>query len=326
MSLGSFTTIQRRGRSLLDFPVDSLSGLPRSSRALSRSGKKVLHVDAKQYYGGDYAALSLQDASEWVAGLGHDAGYGDAASSTFSNPIIDIAQVDGRNDKRLSFARAYSLTLSPQIIYTRSALLPALVTAKADRQLEFLAVGNWFVADYEVEATSSRLKLSRIPNGREDVFSNDTLDGRSKRALMKFLRFVTTFEDQEGSWAAHRDVPLMDFLRGQFHLTQELCRHFEALTLSDRPSKQTLTSWALPRIARHLRSIGLFGPGFGAVVPKWGGLAEVAQVGCRAGAVGGGVYVLGNGIHGLSLPASHISEDELRDRITASRSNSRTAP
>jgi RAB protein geranylgeranyltransferase component A len=40
----------------------------------------------------------------------------------------------------------------------------------------------------------------------------------------------------------------------------------------------------------------VFGPGFGAVVPKWGGGAEIAQVACRAGAVGGGVYVLGTGI------------------------------
>jgi RAB protein geranylgeranyltransferase component A len=40
----------------------------------------------------------------------------------------------------------------------------------------------------------------------------------------------------------------------------------------------------------------VFGPGFGAVVPKWGGAAEISQVACRAGAVGGGVYVLGTGI------------------------------
>lgn len=69
-----------------------------------------------------------------------------------------------------------------------------------------------------------------------------------------------------------------------------------ALTLSlDDPARTNVAS-SLPRIARHLTSIGLFGPGFGSVYPKWGGSAEIAQVACRAGAVGGGTYVLGSGI------------------------------
>ena len=69
-----------------------------------------------------------------------------------------------------------------------------------------------------------------------------------------------------------------------------------ALALSSAHPSQTATEYALPRIARHLRSIGVFGPGFGAVIPKWGGLSEVSQVSCRACAVGGGVYVLGKGV------------------------------
>lgn len=35
-------------------------------RALSRSGKKVLHVDKNPYYGGPEAGFSLQEAEEWV--------------------------------------------------------------------------------------------------------------------------------------------------------------------------------------------------------------------------------------------------------------------
>ena len=69
-----------------------------------------------------------------------------------------------------------------------------------------------------------------------------------------------------------------------------------ALALSSAHPSQTTTEYALPRIARHLRSIGVFGPGFGAVIPKWGGLSEITQVSCRACAVGGGVYVLGKGV------------------------------
>lgn len=35
-------------------------------RALSRSDKKVLHVDKNPYYGGAEAAFSLQEAQDWV--------------------------------------------------------------------------------------------------------------------------------------------------------------------------------------------------------------------------------------------------------------------
>ena len=53
-----------------------------------------------------------------------------------------------------------------------------------------------------------------------------------------------------------------------------------------------------------MQSIGIFGAGFGAVIPKYGGNAEISQVACRACAVGGGVYVLGQGIKSLApLPA-----------------------
>jgi len=38
-------------------------------RSLSRSGKKVLHVDRHSYYGGDDAGLSLQDVESWVQEL-----------------------------------------------------------------------------------------------------------------------------------------------------------------------------------------------------------------------------------------------------------------
>lgn len=39
------------------------------NRALSRSGKKVLHVDKNPYYGGSEAALSLDEAEGWAQGV-----------------------------------------------------------------------------------------------------------------------------------------------------------------------------------------------------------------------------------------------------------------
>jgi len=116
---------------------------------------------------------------------------------------------------------------------------------------------------------------------------------------MKFLRFITNYENQPQLWEAYSSQPLATFLSEQFKLSPAAQAPIVAIAFSPSGAGSTTTEFSLPRVARHLKSIGLFGPGFGAVTPKWGGLAEIAQVGCRSGAVGGGVYVLGNGVKAI---------------------------
>lgn len=126
---------------------------------------------------------------------------------------------------------------------------------------------------------------------------------------MKFLKFVVDYKNQAETWEPHADRNLEWFLSTQFQFPPQLQGVITALTLSLDPPNHVTVQWALPRIARHLTSIGVFGPGFGAVFPKWGGGAEIAQVACRAGAVGGGVYVLGTGARD-TIPAEPRPEDE----------------
>lgn len=154
-------------------------------------------------------------------------------------------------------------------------------------------------------STEQHGKLLKVPNGREDVFQDQVLDFKAKRALMKFLRFIGEYEEQQEVWEEHRTTPFPTFLSEQFKVPESLLAPLLALALSSATPDQVTTEYALPRIARHLRSIGVFGAGFGAVIPKWGGMSEIAQVGCRALAVGGGIYVLGKGV---SKP---LSEDNI---------------
>ena len=132
---------------------------------------------------------------------------------------------------------------------------------------------------------------------------------------MKFLKFVIDFENQPDLWTQHAECPLDGFLASKFQLPEAMQQVIGALTLSlDQPS-QTTVKYALPRIARHLTSIGVFGPGFGSVVPKWGGGAEIAQVSCRAGAVGGAIYALGTE---LSMVPSDLQKYTLSTRESIS--------
>ncbi|KAI9737939.1 MAG: Rab proteins geranylgeranyltransferase component A [Cirrosporium novae-zelandiae] len=283
--------------------VISGTGLRQSllALALSRSGQKVLHVDKNDYYGGNEAAFSLQEAEDWVRKINEEPN-----AFPFQDARIRSQPTTDQNDPsapKLSFSRAYTLALSPQVIYTQSKILPILVSSKVYRQLDFQAIGHWWVYSRELAASSGdgskdveqptskrrRGNFYCVPNGREDVFSDESLDMKSRRALMKFLKSTALGEepideDLEGLFP--------DLLSLRYRLPAYLQNSLFALTLSPNSPSHIQNKYALPRIRRHLRSIGVFGPGFGAVTPKWGGTAEIAQVACRAGAVGGGVYVL----------------------------------
>lgn len=101
-------------------------------------------------------------------------------------------------------------------------------------------------------------------------------------------------------WQDEKSTPFPEFLQSRFGLPPAALGPILALTMSGNTPSETPTEAALSSIARHARSIGTFGPGFAAVLPKWGGLAEITQVACRACAVGGGVYVLGKKIKSLT--------------------------
>ncbi|PWY90534.1 rab geranylgeranyl transferase escort protein [Aspergillus sclerotioniger CBS 115572] len=305
--------------SLADTPWDvtiSGTGLAQSllALALSRSGKNVLHVDRNPYYGGPEAAFSLQEAEEWAAKVNEGTG-----ELPFENASI-CSESSADPTGQLSASRSYTLSLSPQLIYARSQLLPTLVSSKVYRQLEFQAVGSWWL--YKPEADDGS-RLYRVPGSREDVFADDVISMKSKRTLMKFLRHLgqaqqsgdlsdepTSSLEEEGLAA-----PFPEYLATKFQVPAELHGPLLSLCLSQASPQQTSAQYAVPRIKRHLSSIGVFGAGFGALSVKWGGGSEISQVGCRALAVGGGVYVLNTGVKSLDHPTEQEPSDDGRIQV-----------
>ncbi|KAL2147047.1 hypothetical protein VTI28DRAFT_929 [Corynascus sepedonium] len=283
--------------------VISGTGLQQSllALALSRSGKKILHIDPNEFYGGSEAAFSLQDAESWVT-----------HASKGSCGLVKSASIALPEDATgLSPSRAYSLALAPQLIHARSALLSQLVSSRAYRQVEFLAVGSFFIFSPSRDSAEAS-GLTRIPSTREEVFSTTAISAKEKRLLMKFLKFVLDHESSPHleTWQEHADSPLVDFLQKEFKMGGELQTYITTLTLS--LDGQINTRDGLAVIRRHLSSMGVYGPGFAAIYPKWGGLSEIAQVSCRAGAVGGAVYMLGTGIETME-----IAEDEVELHLTS---------
>lgn len=130
---------------------------------------------------------------------------------------------------------------------------------------------------------------------------------------MKFLKLVLSYEEEASlpQWQDYADRPLAELLSEKMGLDEGLRTYITTLTLS--LDGRISTKDGLATIHRHLTSMGLFGPGFAAVYPKWGGGSEIAQVGCRAGAVGGSVYMLGTGIKELTAVGAEEVELELSE-------------
>ncbi|OQE25907.1 hypothetical protein PENFLA_c008G07913 [Penicillium flavigenum] len=265
--------------------------------ALSRSGKKVLHMDPNQYYGGSDAAFSLDEAQEWVEKVNKDTDtspFKDASIIKHDAPPSEDTSIS----PKLASSRAYTLSLSPYFLYARSQLMSALVSSKVFRQLEFMAVGSWWIyapghPDSQKDELGAEKVLYRVPGNREDVFAASHISMKSKRTLMRLLRHITKpNEDEASNEGDDTSMPLKDYLASQFSVPGELHNPLLSLSLSQLSQQDTPASYALPRIQRHLSSIGHLGPGFGAVIAKYGGGAELLQAACRASAVGGGVYAL----------------------------------
>jgi RAB protein geranylgeranyltransferase component A len=127
---------------------------------------------------------------------------------------------------------------------------------------------------------------------------------KDKRGLMKFLRYVLQEEEElaTGSEDADARISLRDAISTKFKIPESLQAPLLALALSPVTPDKIPFDKALVRIRRHMRSMGYFGQGFGAVIPKYGGNSEISQVACRAQAVGGGIYLLGQGLESLESP------------------------
>lgn len=206
---------------------------------------------------------------------------------------------------KLAASRAYTLSLSPHFLYTRSQLISVLISSKVYRQLEFMAVGSWWIHSGEASAENSELgatrSFHRVPGNREDIFADTHISMKSKRTLMRFLRHISKPADEDADEAEEDlSAPLGDYLSSKFGVPEDLQSPLLSLSLSQRTLQDTSASHAVPRIKRHLASIGALGPGFGGVISKYGGGSEILQVACRASAVGGGVYALDTGIQSLT--------------------------
>lgn len=231
------------------------------SGLLSVDGKKVLHMDRNDYYGGETASLNLTQV------FGKFRGVEDTPSS-------------------LGSSRDYNIDLIPKFIMASGTLVNVLLHTGVTRYLEFKSVDGSYV--YRGG------KISKVPATDVEAVRSNLMGMFEKRRCKKFFEFIQDWEENDAS--THKGFDLerdnMRAVYDKFGLekdTMDFLGHACALhrddTYLDRPAIETVRKIRLyaESLARYSKSPYIY--------PLYG-LGDVPQGFARLSAIYGGTYML----------------------------------
>ena len=160
--------------------------------AAARAGKRVLHVDPNAFYGSDWGSLSIDQLEAWAQDHSSTGTTVFKPSQHLESIPFRCADLKHPRPSNLSMraSRAYSLELSPHLLYCSSELIKCLANTKISQYLEFKALEHIFILQKDLQPEPT---LQRVPSSRDDVFTL-SLSLQEKRKLMKFLNFAMSID------------------------------------------------------------------------------------------------------------------------------------
>ncbi|KAG6832278.1 Rab GDP dissociation inhibitor alpha [Tricholoma furcatifolium] len=247
-----------------------LSGL------LSVEGKKVLHMDRNDYYGGDSASLNLTQ-------------------------LYRKFRPDQAPPSELGRDRDYAIDLIPKFIIASGELTNMLVHTDVTRYLEFKQIAGSFV--YRDK------KISKVPSNEAEAVKSPLMGLFEKYRAKSFFEFVQKWNEL-GKPDIYQNLNLTTSKNGglepasmndvylKFKLepgTQDFIGHAMALHLDDdyitKPARQTIE-----RILLYTSSIARFSNSPSPYIYPLYGLGELPQSFARLSAIYGGTYMLDKAI------------------------------
>ncbi|KAI9592154.1 GDP dissociation inhibitor [Syncephalis fuscata] len=295
--------------------------------ALAQAGKSVLHLDANDYYGGNWAAFNYKDLQTWLeerqANTLSTQATDSSLAPTFNKTNIQryakvTAQVlewpsndndasmdesapklDTTNmDQLISNSRRFNLELAPKLLASNGELVDLLISSDIGKYLDFRLTDAIYLF------TSS---LELIPSSKEAVFSSNTLSLIEKRKLMKFLMFAAAYEGNEEILQGDKHQLYSEWLKENFKLDDRLAAAVEhAVTLKPPLADSVRANVGITYTRDYLRSYGRFGAST-FLCPVYGG-SEIIQAFCRVCAVFGGTYMLGQNVTQFNINSEENGE------------------
>lgn len=149
-----------------------LSGL------LATKGKKVLHVDRNEYYGGETASLNLTNL--WKK----------------YRPGVEP-------DKQYGHNRDWNIDLIPKFIMANGKLVKMLLHTKVTKYLEWKCLDASYVAQYQKGGMlkSAKLVIAKVPSNDVEALKSNLMGLFEKKRLMNFYKYIENVDlEDKKTW------------------------------------------------------------------------------------------------------------------------------
>ncbi|KAK3987814.1 hypothetical protein QBC44DRAFT_113980 [Cladorrhinum sp. PSN332] len=252
------------------------------SGVLSVKGKKVLHIDRNDHYGGEAASVNLETLYKK---------YGNFAQGT--EPWKQYGRL---ND--------WNIDLVPKFLMSSGELTKILVSTDVTRYLEFKQVAGSFVQ----QGAGSKATVAKVPSDAAEALRSPLMGLFEKRRMKSFIEWVGQFDIKDS--ATHKGLNIgsctMREVYDKFGLepgTKDFIGHAMALYPTD---DHLDIKGGAPEAIEHIRLYGNSVARYGKspyIYPLYG-LGELPQGFARLSAIYGGTYMLNTNVDEIAYEGS----------------------
>ncbi|KAI1618739.1 GDP dissociation inhibitor [Exophiala viscosa] len=253
------------------------------SGVLSVKGKKVLHIDRNDHYGGEAASVNIEALFKKY---GHNTG----------EPWKKYGRV---ND--------WNVDLVPKLLMANGELTNILVSTDVTRYLEFKQIAGSFVQ----QGAGPRATVAKVPSTAGEALSSPLMGLFEKRRAKRFLEWVGSFEDSNPSThgGLNMNKCTMKEVYDKFGLeatTRDFIGHSMALfPTDDYINTAGQARDTVERIKLYANSMARYGKS-PYIYPLYG-LGELPQGFARLSAIYGGTYMLNTSVDEIMTEGGKVS-------------------
>jgi len=252
------------------------------SGVLSVKGRKVLHIDRNDHYGGEAASVNIETLFKK---------YGNFNKG--EEPWKKYGRV---ND--------WNIDLVPKLLMSSGELTNILVSTDVTRYLEFKQVAGSYVQ----QGAGAKATVAKVPSDAGEALRSSLMGIFEKRRMKTFIEWVGTFDEADS--ASHKGLNIntctMKDVYDKFGLetsTRDFIGHAMALYQTDGYiTEKGRAPETIERIRLYGNSVARYGKS-PYIYPLYG-LGELPQGFARLSAIYGGTYMLNTNIDEITYDGS----------------------
>ncbi|KAF2877517.1 GDP dissociation inhibitor [Massariosphaeria phaeospora] len=253
------------------------------SGVLSVKGKKVLHIDRNDHYGGEAASINIEALFKR---------YGNTAGEPW---------------KKYGRANDWNIDLVPKLLMANGELTNILVSTDVTRYIEFKQIAGSYVQ----QGNGAKATVAKVPSDAGEALRSPLMGLFEKRRARNFLEWVGSYKEDDP--ASHKGLDMksctMKEVYDKFGLeasTRDFVGHSMALFQTDDYINQNgNASDAVQRIRLYVNSMARYGKS-PYIYPLYG-LGELPQGFARLSAIYGGTYMLNTDVDEFLYDGDKVS-------------------